>query len=1379
MSRKDLNLIGQRYATSKCHTIADLDHSLQHLGYRGEALASTINCSGTVEIQSRYRLSQETYSKIFLHGTAMPVTLCPAQRPSVGTTITVHDFFYNLPVRRRLIKVDLELENIRQTLLCVALANPSISFSLRNDMIGECVLQTRRTNSVLASFSVLFGSSKASSMKELIFEHSIFRITGYISTECHHGKQLQFVYVNGRLVKKTALHLCVNNLIANSLIARSLSRQADARGCGLVADITSPRRTSEKHGMYVLMVKCPRTEYDVCLEPAKTLIEFRDWDVVLDCLTQVVRQFLVKYSLTLGPEYMGSEEGGEEGGEECQEGGREGREGHEAEGEGCEEGDEGYQEGDWEGRDGREEEGDGCEEEGEAGVARCSEHFCDPEATAPGGDGGASRDASSVREWVGITGNGMESVSAQEGSCSTGGVDSMFAGSEDGGVKMFAHGEDIRCTSTGLMGGASLDLTSGGLEQNCSGGLERNCSIRLDQTCGLEQVCSSRLEQNGLDVDGLEQSNSHDGSITLSHSKRTPNMVIDVRGSRPKEHGARKVGRTAAAVLRLDRPSRSPLNSRSTASKLAGFLRGEKPKLRTSRNAASASGEDTQVGRPVSTVSGQQRQDVGILANRTLPAGTAPAIANLRVTQHTVTASTGLDGQSTVLPDTASESLSHGQLTVVQQNLPLLSYVTATLSSVQERFPLNTLPITLSREQQPALPSNTQQSLPLNNSLPLNTLPRTLSREQQPAMPSNAQQSFPLNIPRTLSREQQPAMPSSTQQSLPLNTLPRTLSREQQPAMLSDTQQSLPLNTLPRTLSREQQPTILSSTQQCLPLNTLPITLSREHQPAMPSSTQQSLPLNTLPRTLSHEQQPAMPSNTQPLNTLPITLSREQQPAMPSSTQQSLPFPRTLNHVPSQESELQDANAASDIGDYGDTIPNCDGPVMQNTALSTRLSCEEQSLCDTAPTEASTKCQGSGVWDDTSGSMQPSDISEHFNPTRPQSAAALLPAPQISYPDCALCDLDGSIQPASVRAPSASGDFGWIASPVATDTCVSSTRFEHGVGGCVAAVDPDSCMWCSRFESSRRLLNLSSCECQVSRGSVPAINVSSSLSSSCFEHQHSRGSVPAINLSSSLSSLCFECQVSQHRVPVANLNTCEQADLAVPSYSDQESDVLRRVVSEPSETGSASLGEIWKEVYDPVTSKKVYIHSRTGNSHPSLPFRCTGSDSGLPGFTSTGLDSGGGGGGGGSNGNAEICMMSPSYGARPIAAAPHLSHDFDCFLPGAKRLKLDDSTGLDSRSHSNPSGDQLGNDVDQSQNEAWRAKEGTGPFESLLRNWKNPAFLPSQEVSRKRKTVAIPLVTSTTKLIHKMTLTHVFRRTHKISTGNSLTFSHCPNNQTK
>lgn len=116
-----MDLIGQRYATSKCHTLADLDHSLQHLGYRGEALASTIDCSGTVEILSRHHQSQQSYSKLFHHGKPIPVTLSSEQRPSVGSTITVHDFFYNLPVRRKAMSEVLEMESIRHTLLCIGM----------------------------------------------------------------------------------------------------------------------------------------------------------------------------------------------------------------------------------------------------------------------------------------------------------------------------------------------------------------------------------------------------------------------------------------------------------------------------------------------------------------------------------------------------------------------------------------------------------------------------------------------------------------------------------------------------------------------------------------------------------------------------------------------------------------------------------------------------------------------------------------------------------------------------------------------------------------------------------------------------------------------------------------------------------------------------------------------------------------------------------------------------------------------------------------------------------------------------------------------------------------------------------------------------------
>lgn len=291
--------------TSKCHTIQDVDSNLNFFGYRGEAIASIVDVSGTVEICSRHRLSQQTYSKIFHNGKPMPVTVSKTHRPSVGTTVSVHDFFYNMPVRRKGISATLELEQVKRVVESIALVNPSVSFSMRNDSTGECVLQTHKTNSVMTRFGLLFGADKMTGMKRVSSSQAGFEISGFMSIDGHHSKSLQFIYVNGRMVRKTPLHTCVNNLLANSLISRKLSRVAESswlrkdQGCG--SELVSPRHSPDVFGIYVLQVKCPRSEYDICLEPAKTLIEFKEWDGVMSAIEMLVRDFLVEYNLTMAP----------------------------------------------------------------------------------------------------------------------------------------------------------------------------------------------------------------------------------------------------------------------------------------------------------------------------------------------------------------------------------------------------------------------------------------------------------------------------------------------------------------------------------------------------------------------------------------------------------------------------------------------------------------------------------------------------------------------------------------------------------------------------------------------------------------------------------------------------------------------------------------------------------------------------------------------------------------------------------------------------------------------------------------------------------------------------------------------------------------------
>jgi DNA mismatch repair protein MLH3 len=288
--------------TSKCHTVDDINTHLKYFGYRGEAIASIVVISGTVELCSRHKLSQNTYSKLFHNGKAMPVTASKSHRPSVGTTASVHDFFYNLPVRKNGISAALELEKVKRIVESIALLNPSISFSMRNDATGECILHTHKTDSVMHRFGLLFGRDKATAMKDVSLSQDGLELSGFMSTEGHHNKSLQFVYVNGRIVKKTLLHSHVNDILANSLLSRKLSRVAESNmkkeQKGAI-ELLSPRCTPGVFGVYVLHIKCPISEYDICLEPAKTLIEFKDWDRIMSAVEELVQDFLFKNNLTL------------------------------------------------------------------------------------------------------------------------------------------------------------------------------------------------------------------------------------------------------------------------------------------------------------------------------------------------------------------------------------------------------------------------------------------------------------------------------------------------------------------------------------------------------------------------------------------------------------------------------------------------------------------------------------------------------------------------------------------------------------------------------------------------------------------------------------------------------------------------------------------------------------------------------------------------------------------------------------------------------------------------------------------------------------------------------------------------------------------------
>ncbi|XP_042669604.1 DNA mismatch repair protein Mlh3 [Centrocercus urophasianus] len=298
MGRDDLSKMGKRYFTSKCSSVADLE-KLTFYGFRGEALASIANMASVVEVSSKSSKTAKTFVKLFHNGHALEVCEAELSRPSGGTTVTVCNLFHQLPVRRRCMDPVLEFERVRQKVEAISLMHPSVSLSLRNDISCSMVLQLPKTRDIYSRFCQIYGLGKSQKLREIKHKSGGFEISGYISTEGHYNKNMQFLYVNRRLVLKTRLHKLIDFLLRKeSVICKAKSVPVSRQGS------SSPGRLRcgpELYGIFVLNVTCAYSDYDVSLEPAKTLIEFQNWDVLLACVEEGVKMFLKREHLFVEP----------------------------------------------------------------------------------------------------------------------------------------------------------------------------------------------------------------------------------------------------------------------------------------------------------------------------------------------------------------------------------------------------------------------------------------------------------------------------------------------------------------------------------------------------------------------------------------------------------------------------------------------------------------------------------------------------------------------------------------------------------------------------------------------------------------------------------------------------------------------------------------------------------------------------------------------------------------------------------------------------------------------------------------------------------------------------------------------------------------------
>ncbi|KAJ0240725.1 DNA mismatch repair protein MLH3 [Hirschfeldia incana] len=280
VSRDDLVLLGERYATSKFHDFTNVETASKSFGFRGEALASISDIS-LLEITTKAVGRPNGYRKVMKGSKCLHLEIDDDRKGS-GTTVTVRDLFYNQPVRQKYMRSSPKkvLESITKSVFRIALVHSNVSFSVLDIESDEELLQA---NPSASAFSLLMrdaGTEALNSLCKVDVTDGILNVSGYISGPRDSFKALQYIYINSRFISKGPIHKLLNNFAA-SFDSTDDWKPTDGLHTGR-------RSRIQPCPGYILCITCPRHLYEFSFEPSKTNVEFKNWEPILTFIERII-----------------------------------------------------------------------------------------------------------------------------------------------------------------------------------------------------------------------------------------------------------------------------------------------------------------------------------------------------------------------------------------------------------------------------------------------------------------------------------------------------------------------------------------------------------------------------------------------------------------------------------------------------------------------------------------------------------------------------------------------------------------------------------------------------------------------------------------------------------------------------------------------------------------------------------------------------------------------------------------------------------------------------------------------------------------------------------------------------------------------------------
>ena len=267
---EDLPLAMTRHATSKIDGSNLLD--IQSFGFRGEALPS-LGAVGKLNIMSR--CGEADGAELQVNGGKLGAVRPVAMQP--GTRVTLSDLFFATPARLKFLRSDrAEAKSISDTIRRLAMAEPSISFTLRDMATERIVLQVQAEqgdmfDALRGRLGQIMGNTFIENAITVDAEREGICLTGFagLPTYSRGSAISQFLFVNGRPVR-------------DKLLLGGLR--------GAYSDLL-PR---DRHPVVALFVECEPERVDVNVHPTKAEVRFREPGIVRGLIVSGLRQSMAQ-----------------------------------------------------------------------------------------------------------------------------------------------------------------------------------------------------------------------------------------------------------------------------------------------------------------------------------------------------------------------------------------------------------------------------------------------------------------------------------------------------------------------------------------------------------------------------------------------------------------------------------------------------------------------------------------------------------------------------------------------------------------------------------------------------------------------------------------------------------------------------------------------------------------------------------------------------------------------------------------------------------------------------------------------------------------------------------------------------------------------------